>query len=180
MYFEREIEWLIVLLPCNPLLEPLFFSLATSLQNRSSSSSRLRAGLGIRLSVQFVRVDSRSPASIHPYPGEPVPVSLSSTVFRRLGSSPSPQQGSSALSARSRCGSLVHVGSSTTSASEAKDSSSPTAHSFKWGLSPSSVIVGTSLVGMYATSGRADLTHNEEVSQGRLSMAEKWPFSTSM
>ncbi|KAK1308771.1 hypothetical protein QJS10_CPA09g01922 [Acorus calamus] len=36
----------------------------------------------------FIRVDSLSPASIHPYPGEPVAFSLSSTVFRQLGSSP--------------------------------------------------------------------------------------------
>ncbi|KAK1323610.1 Scarecrow-like protein 15 [Acorus calamus] len=45
-------------------------------------------GLGICLSVQFVRVDSLSPSSIRPYPVEPVAVSLSPAVFRRLGSSP--------------------------------------------------------------------------------------------
>ncbi|KAK1292140.1 Ubiquitin-conjugating enzyme E2 20 [Acorus calamus] len=67
------------------LHECIAFSFLTS---RYSSSSRLRVGLGICLSVQFVCVDSLSPASIHPYPGEPVAISLSSTVFRRLDSSP--------------------------------------------------------------------------------------------
>ncbi|KAK1299819.1 hypothetical protein QJS10_CPB13g01041 [Acorus calamus] len=145
-----------------------------SLSSRSSSSSRLRAGLGIRLSVQFVRVDSLSPACIHPYLGEPVAVSLSSTVFHRLGSSPESTAG---LLRLVRSISLWIVGSCRFIDHECKRSEG-LLHSHSPLLQNQIMIL--LLIPKQLHSGATKKTLNEEASQRRLSATEKWLFSTSM
>ncbi|KAK1299350.1 hypothetical protein QJS10_CPB14g01364 [Acorus calamus] len=140
----------------------LHFIYSIYFNDRSFSSSRLRAGLGIRLSVQFVRVDSLSPASIHPYPSEPVAVSLSSTArLLRLV----------------RSISLQIVGSCRFIDHECKRSEG-LLHSHSPLLQNQIMIL--LLIPKQLHSGATKKTLNEEASQRRLSAAEKWLFSTSM